>query len=727
MKFSRLNATGRNNFKMLGLSVAVTTLMLSNVSYAHDMMTNDDHAHTEGMTHDLGTIVITASADDTQGVRMVRDPKQPIQPAPASDGAAYLKSLMGFNAVQSGGVNGDVTFRGMFGSRIKLLNNGTENLGACPSRMDNPATYIAPENYDKITVIKGPQSVEFATPGSAATVQFERKKPDFSDRPNDAKVGYQGNFSTLVGSFGRWDHNLDMAVGNEQFYSRINANRSASNDYEDGQGTRVHGAWMRWNSDLTVGFTPNKDTTIELTAGTGDGEVAYAGRAMDGSQYKRTSYGLNVEKTNITPLISKVEAKVNYNNNDHIMDNFSLRKPQDMGMMNGGSMPNHGGHGGHGGHNAPNMGGNMSHGNMGMSSQMAMRVTRETLNSRIAMQMDGDKWQLKTGLDSQRNNHGGEMYSPTMASMNMPYQKNMKYQSFGGFAELSYDLNPEHRMIVGGRADQVKIDALKTMRMATPQQRKDTLPSGFIRHEYDNGAGLSTYAGVGHVERSPDYWELMGGNVSNRAENFSQLRNEKTTQLDVGFKYDMENWNAWASAYAGQVKDFMLMSYVDKSNKKSKNVDARIAGAEAGIAYQFSPEWSADVNAMYAWGKNTTDNQALPQISPFETRFNVRYSQDNYNVGLLWRAVAAQNRVALNQGNVVGYDVKPSKAFNILSLNGSYDFNDKVNLSAGIDNLTNRTYIEHLNRLGDAGTGLVATEQFNNIGRNYWTRLNVKF
>ena len=63
----------------------------------------------------------------------------------------------------------------MFGSRIKILTDGTENLGACPNRMDAPTSYISPESYDRISVIKGPQTVQYANTGSAATVLFERQ------------------------------------------------------------------------------------------------------------------------------------------------------------------------------------------------------------------------------------------------------------------------------------------------------------------------------------------------------------------------------------------------------------------------------------------------------------------------------------------------------------------------------------------------------------------------
>ena len=89
--------------------------------------------------------------------------------------------------------------------------------------------------------------------------------------------------------------------------------------------------------------------------------------------------------------------------------------------------------------------------------------------------------------------------------------------------------------------------------------------------------------------------------------------------------------------------------------------------------------------------------------------------------------VAPQNRVSLNQGNIVGYDLKPSAGFGILSLNGTYHIQKGMDLSVGIDNLLDKAYTEHLNKMGDAGTGLAATEQFNNIGRNYWARVSMKF
>ncbi len=97
-------------------------------------------------------VVITGVAPSAP-LTFTTDPKIPRQPLPASDGTDYLKTIPGFSAIRNGGTNGDPVLRGMFGSRLNILTNGTSMPGACPARMDAPSSYISPENFDKLTVI----------------------------------------------------------------------------------------------------------------------------------------------------------------------------------------------------------------------------------------------------------------------------------------------------------------------------------------------------------------------------------------------------------------------------------------------------------------------------------------------------------------------------------------------------------------------------------------------
>ncbi|WP_151753649.1 TonB-dependent copper receptor [Acinetobacter soli] len=667
--------------------------LLQPITAAMLLATTTAFAETQSATDTTQMPPIVVTAQETtrsNGLIVQADPKQPIQPVPATDGADYLQSILGFNAIKNGGTNGDVTFRGMFGSRIKMLTDGTENLGACPGRMDAPTSYINPESYDRITVIKGPQTVLYATPGSAATVLFEREPEQLSrDKP------YRGQASVLIGSFGRLDHNIEAAVGDESKYARLNATRSVAGNYQDGNGKTVQSQWERWSTDLALGWKPTQDTWLELRGGASDGESAYAGRTMDGTQFRRESLGLHAEQKNITDVIKKVEAQIDYSYNDHVMDNFKLRTPP-MAM-------------------------NM---NMGMSmGGGAMEVTRRTINARTAVTTEWGNFSAISGVDSQHNQHAGNMYMRD-ANPIPPLKRDLEYQSYGAFTEWTYTLSPETKWVAGGRIDQVKVN-----HAANDQQRKDTNPNAFVRIEHALPEhGLKTYAGIGYVERSPDYWEIS--RVSKGLLNY--LDTEKTTQLDLGFEFEQGALTSWASAYAGLIDDFILVPYQSNPNGSvsilpARSIDATIAGAEAGIGYHLTDHLQTDLSAMYAWGKNTSDGKPLPQIAPLEGRFNLRYVQDRYSLGLLWRAVAKQNRISLNEGNIVGYDIGKSKGFSTLAINAAYQYSPTLDFAVGIDNLLDKAYAEHLNKSGAALFGYAANEQFNNSGRNYWARVSMKF
>ncbi|EKF73530.1 TonB-dependent outermembrane copper receptor OprC [Alcanivorax hongdengensis A-11-3] len=658
-------------------------------------------AQAQSADNRLAPVVITSVAPQAGPVTET-NPKTPRQPVPASDAADYLKTIPGFSAIRSGGSNGDPVLRGQFGSRINLLVDGGEMIGACPNRMDAPSSYIAPENFDRLTVIKGPQSVQWGPVGSAGTVLFERD-PEYFSQP-DVMVDAQ----LLGGSYGRSDQRLDATLGNRLGYLRLAGNHSRSGDYEDGNGDTVPSRWDKWNTDMAVGWTPDADSVIELTAGTGDGEARYAGRGMDGSQFKRESLGLRVDFRNLGDVLDRMEGRVYYNYADHVMDNYSLRTPSGTGMMAG---------------------------------PMAADVDRRTLGGRFKLTWQGVHWQALAGVDAQTSEHRERSAMGVDAYLNEPWARDAEFQQYGFFTELRHDLGEQDRLIAGVRVDANQArdyrDTLGHGMMAMPNPtrrdtRNDTLPSGFVRYERNLSAHSNYYVGIGHVARFPDYWELFSPDQGpeGSANAFAGIEPEKTTQLDIGSQYRKGRLEIWTSAYAGQVNDYILFDYQSSMmgyTTRAENIDAVIAGAELGGRYRFTPQWSGDASLAYAWGENRDDHQALPQMPPLEARFTATYERGAWSAAALWRVVAAQHRTAVDKGNVVGRDLGDSAGFAVVSVNGAYRLNEQFTVSAGVDNLFDRAYAEHLNLAGNAGFGFPSDTRINEPGRLLWAKLDWRY
>ena len=630
-------------------------------------------------TKTLDEVVVTAIHDQS-AVQVVTDPKIPRQPVPASDAADYLQTIPGFSAVRSGGTNGDPVFRGQFGSRLPLLTNGMQMLGACPGRMDTPSSYIAPETFDVLTLIKGPQTVLWGPGASAGVVRFERERPDFAAGP----VNFTA--SLLGASAGRNDQNADLAAGNDQFYARISANHSHGQDYKDGDGTSIPSGWNKWNADAALGWTPDADTLVELSAGAGDGWARSAARGMDGTQFRRDSLGLRLQKQNITPWLSKVEAQIYRNEADHLMDNFQ-RRPLPPGKM-----------------------------------AMASNVKRVVTGGRIAATLQPTPaLTADIGLDLQRNTHEGRS-GMGMSYLNKPWVRDAKFANLGLFSELRWQAAPSTLWVGGLRLDRAQAWDYRNP-ASTHKRDESALPSGFVRWEQTLSSGATTYVGLGHVQRFPDYWELISGKAGNV---FATLEPEKTTQLDVGANWKGQNWQFWTSAYAGMVRDFILFDYASNPSK-ARNIDARTAGFELGGSYKLAPAWTAQATVAYTWGSNRSDGTALPQMPPLEARLGLDYAQGPWTAGALWRLVAAQHRYTQDQGNVVGRDMGASSGFGVLSLHASYRVQRQLKITVGVDNLLDKTYAEHLNLAGNAGFGFPANTRLNEPGRTLWLRADMQF
>ncbi|MCB1664948.1 MAG: TonB-dependent copper receptor [Pseudomonadales bacterium] len=688
------------------LVVAILSASASTVSMASEAPSTVEEMVVTGVRTDAPLNVST-------------NPKAPRQPVPAHDGADYLKTIPGFSVIRKGGADGDPIFRGMAGSRLSMLVDGETILGGCGNRMDPPTAYIFPEAFDSIQVIKGPQSVKHGPGNSAGVVLFERNQA----RPQQQDLAV--HTSLLAGSFGRHDEVLDANFSTPEFSIRGSATNAEQDNYEDGDGVEVHSQYRRWNTQMTLAWTPDDNTRVEVSGARSDGEAAYADRGVDGSKFARDNYGVKFNRDNIGNFLKSVEAQAYYNYVDHVMDNYTLRTPTGM-------MPNPAG----------------------------MNPDRKTTGARFSMTFaPSTNTDLVVGVDTQDNKHTNRtsMNQNMVRYQDLPRVTDAEFSQTGVFAELGWNFGADNRVIGGLRADDWEVkDARQnvsiTMMSTAPnptygQTRSETLNSGFLRYETGLESIDSTfYVGVGHNERFPDYWELVSKESATTVSAMN-TKSEKLTQLDTGLIYKGEKLSGSVSAFYNEIDDFILIQsgYIKpvmamggmggmmggmattRAATITRNVDARSWGMEVDAMYRFNLHWRSELTLASVRGTNLTDNRTLPQLPPLEARLSLQYDNNVWSAGLLWRALAKQDRVDVGRGNIAGQDIGVTDSANILSFNAGWKPTERVLVTAGVDNLLDKTYAEHISRAGAAIPGFDQTTRVNEPGRTAWLKAQYSF
>jgi len=675
----------RNYLSPKPIALAVAMMIAGNSAYANQNVTI------------LEDVVVTA-AQMTTPTTIELDPKVPRQPLPAHDGADFLKSIPGFSVMRKAGTDGEPNFRGMGGSRVNILADDQNIFGGCGQRMDAPTAYIFPEIYDKVTIVKGPQTVLYPGHGSAATVRFEKEQKIY-DKP-----GYDVHASGLVGSFGRHDEVVDANLGNKDYFATFTGSNSKSDNYKDGNGTEVHSKYHRYSASSSVGVTPDNNKRFELSAGRSNGYAAYADRSMDGTKFLRENVAAKGQIKNVSDLVEKVDFQVSRNTIFHTMSEAMRGNPSSY-----------------------------------------MDVTHDTNAARITSDLNlRATTKAKVGFDYSQAKHGGNM--PGMGAIAITEDSEFKNTAL--FAEITEELSKGKKFIAGYRGDYWSvIDKRSSMSSDTAgQTRTELTSSGFARLE-NQLSGLqntNSFLGIGRAERMPDYWELISNRrdgsanpsaamMTNTHSALQSTKTEKTYQLDAGLIHKSSGFEAGASFFYNQIKDFILVDarttpdYVSGMYRtpSSRNIDAQTHGVELTSSYALTNVIKFNSSIAYVKGKNDTDGLPLAQLPPLEGRLALAYDDKKHSYGALLRLVAPKDEVAVGQGNISGQDVGKSGGFGIFSLNAGYKPNKKTLIAVGVDNVFDKAYAEFISRAGANVAGYTQTTRINEPGRTAWLKATI--
>jgi iron complex outermembrane recepter protein len=625
----------------------------------------------------LETMVVTASLM-SDPYHISTNPRQPRLPLPAHDGGSYLKSIPGFSLSRKGGTSGDPELRGLGGSRLGILLDNAAILGGCGGRMDPPTAYVFPEAYDRIEILKGPQSVRHGA-SAAGVVRFER------DRPNPAEGRLSGYFAGTVGSFDRRDLTSEVTMGGTHAYARVIGTWSEQDDFKDGDGNRIHSRYERWSTTGVLGWMPDDRTWIEFAYDRSDAEAAYDDRMMDGTVFDRIGYTLKASRHDLQPWLTEIEAMVFYNYIDHVMDNYTMREPP---MRPAVGYPD-----------------------------------RRTRGARLAFEIaPRETTEISLGLDYTDNVHANNsLRGPDVVLFGtLPREDNAEFSDKGLFVEVAQQAGERGRVSAGLRVDRHHSEVLdKDDFGGAPFDTtlSSTHHSGFIRYSHEmNTQPLVFYTGLGRAERAADYWERR---------RVFDLSTEVLTQFDVGFRHQAGRTSWTLAMFYGKFDDYILINAPGIDSIEASNIDATTYGGEFDLSYLPADHWRLTTSLAWVRSTNDTDNVPLAQTPPLEGTLGLDYDNKQWFAGGLWRAVARQDRIHPGHGTIYSLDTAETPGFAVLSVYGGRHLGKSWTLTGGIDNLLDRQYEEHVQR-GSADLGALAS-RIPEPGRSFWLRVNGNF
>jgi outer membrane receptor protein involved in Fe transport len=273
-------------------------------------------------------------------------------------------------------------------------------------------------------------------------------------------------------------------------------------------------------------------------------------------------------------------------------------------------------------------------------------------------------------------------------------------------------------------------DRLKTDRL----DRNFTLWSWFLTSEWECRENVTFLGAVGFAERPPTLTELYtAGSFINLLQSGlttltgdPELDKERLTQIDLGLRWDYPRFRGSLTGFHSWIHNYITFDggliEEDQIGKKNNRVTlvntdlATIAGCELRAVYDVRPMLETFVIMTYLEGRDHTrrkpsrprgvgdrsgvswEVEPLPNIPAFDTRIGVRLhavadesdDTERWSIALIARMVDEQERVAysLFERRTPGYTV--------WNLRAHWWATERLLMTAGVDNLFDRFYREHL-------------------------------
>ena len=614
------------------------------------------------------------------------------------DAGAVLNSDVSINSIKKSGAYGfDPVFRGFKYDQLNIVINGSCSASAaCPNRMDPITSQIPLNAIENIQILKGPYSLRYGN-SFGATINFLTGKPIFTEKlklSERLSTTYEnnGNIYRTEGYLGLHSKKIDF---------NLVGSWSEGDDYQDGDNKTIQADFFRasFGANVSAKLTKNQVVSLSLNRNYGR-DTDFPSLPMD--LINDDTWMLSAEHA----LVLKNRKLTTWNtlvyttHVNHLMDNsLKLLNPRTM--------------------NAKSPTETLTFGGRTETTWLTKHST------------------TYAGFDVRVENAEGSRTREMLIGLKPTFVDNIWQNSSiertGFFVETNIS-TPNFQYVISGRLEvnnsQAKDAAAEFTAInenTASTQVNPNVSLGIVKN-FNRFYALKLWLGssqrsgsltekyINYFSVGRDAYELLGN---------PDLKPERNNQADLIFEIKSEKTFLNVDVFASYMQNYI-------TSVKNPDLIKRIASSPGVRQFQnlgsalktgFEISWKQylvygiqqQAGLAYTYAKNTENNEALPEIAPFEIRYSLsgRYFEDKLATEISIRHALKQDRISIEYGE------KETPAFTNVDFYISYKLFRFVNLATGVQNLLNETYYEHLNRSISGST----TDYIFNKGRNIYVRM----
>ncbi|OYV84460.1 MAG: hypothetical protein B7Z73_15375, partial [Planctomycetia bacterium 21-64-5] len=555
--------------------------------------------------------------------------------------------------------------------------------------------------------------------------------------PRNQRTQYRTSTSWIQNGQ-QWYGRETVSGGSNDFGYRFSYGHRNANNYEAGNGVHVPSHYNIGDVLAEMGYNLTNSQRIEASYRRLDqSHTAYPGQFFDISSAETNAFNLRYIDEDVTKPWTRLTTQGWYNKSNMAGNTFDTTKagvvdtvdtalsdfftaaprPPGLGAYSGPVLANFAG---------TTVGNIMSTGGrvMAQFGELDELSLLTGFDTRVINQRVNEFYTLEPVYTTPGPGPISTLAVPDQFTTGMPRARSINP---GAFAEMTVPWTSYFHSKIGGRGDFVQTSAnpatlpLNTGTIpATGLTQNNGLYSFYMVNQLEVTEHWSAGLSFGQAQRPPSLIDryadgmFMGILQSGyrRVIGNPNLAPERNWQIDASINGKYEKWRGFLRGY-----DSWVINYITYSENSARDPTgavllntlntplAELRGFEAFNSFDATPRITPYASAHYVYGVDQTLGQPLPQIPPLQGFAGFRFHDPNG--GRKWGLEAfatitrEQDRNAsIRVTGLPGAAPVPiemqTPGWTTYNTRGYWHVSNSLTLSGGINNISNKTYIQHL-------------------------------